>query len=94
MTLLTKLFSNSSDPQPSSSAASRVETRMSDQQKAQELARLKALSEQGPSEEARQYYQAQRDKLRAQGVPLRLVAKTDYDLRQARMAQRHHALAS
>ncbi|MBY4676103.1 hypothetical protein [Marinobacterium arenosum] len=93
MTLLTKLFSNSSDQQPNI-AASRVEARMSDEQKAEELARLKALSEQGPSEETREYFQQQRDKLRARGIPLRLVDKTDYEQRRARIAQRHHALAS
>lgn len=74
-------------------AASRVSEKMSDEEKALELARLKELSEQGPTAEERERYRRRIIRFKERGVPLRLLDKAAYDLREERCNKRQHLAA-
>lgn len=92
MTIFQRLFGSRSAG--AASSASKVSERMSDEEKALELERLKALSDMGPSDEERERYRRRISRLKARGVPLRLINKAAYDLREERSARRQDHLAA
>lgn|GEM_PF-2804838 len=69
-------------------SATRVETRMSDQEKEQELERLRQSNNQTRTKEEQAHYQKQLKSMKSRGIPLRLQAKNDWEERRARIQQR------
>lgn len=92
MTLFSKLFGNQAQNRPLS--ASKVDERMSDEDKAVELAKLKEINEQGPSNAERERYRRRIQRLKDRGVPLRLISRVAYDMRAQRLAKRSPHLAA
>jgi len=77
------------DPESHHNAATRVDKRMSEEERERELARLREENLKGPSEEDKERYQRKLERLKARGIPLRLVNKADWEQRKARITQRH-----
>ncbi len=87
MAILDKLL-NRSEPAPPCNAT-RVDTKMSDEEKELELQRLREEGNQIRTKEEEEDYQRKLQSMRSRGIPLRLVSKTDWERRRARMQQRH-----
>jgi len=86
MTILDKLLKRS--PQEPRQSATRVDARMSDEQRERELERLRDEGCNQRSEEEVVRYQRRLARLRAHGVPVRQTARADWEERQARRHQR------
>lgn len=87
MSLLKKLLTLG-EPLPQSSAT-RVGAKMSDEERERGLARLREDSRQVRSAEEEAYYQRRLQSLRSRGMPVRLISKSDWEDRRARIKQRH-----
>lgn len=87
MAILNKFLNRSEPVLPCS--ATRVDTKMSDEEKELELQRLREEGNQFRSKEEEAHYQRKLQSMRSRGIPLRLVSKTYWEKRQARKQQRH-----
>lgn len=87
MTILKNLLTPG-EPLPQSNAT-RVSTKMSDEEREQELARLREESSQVRTKEEEAHYQRRLQSMRSRGIPIRLISKADWEERKARIQQRH-----
>lgn len=88
MAIFGKLLKRSNDDEPRSSAT-RVETRMSAEERERELARLREDTNAVRSQQEEERYQRRLARMKARGIPLRLVSRQDWEDRRERRAQRH-----
>ena len=91
MALLKNLLTSTSSP--TGSHATRVEARMSEEERERELERLRQENDTSRSNEEAERYQRKLRSMRARGIPLRLVSRSDWEKRRARISQRHHQVA-